>query len=111
MYLDEAPTMTPVRQRVRSTSEMPADVSSGLPRASREKLDERAGLAQEFWEVTQPEMVPFVSDEANWYDFDYLEDAQLFRILDDHYGITLDGEMLKLPFWALLDYLSLNRRR
>jgi hypothetical protein len=74
-------------------------------------MDERAGLAREFWEVTQPEMVPFVSDEANWYDFDYLEDEHLLRILDDYYGIALGGEMLKLPFWALLDYLSLNRRR
>jgi hypothetical protein len=35
----------------------------------------------------------------------------LLGILDNHYGITLRGEVLKLRFWALLDYLSLNRRR
>jgi hypothetical protein len=48
-----------------------------------------ASKNRELWEVTQPEMVPFVSDEANWYDFDYLEDEQLLGILDDNYGIPL----------------------
>lgn len=90
---------------------MPGEVGGSLPHASHDKMDEREVLVREFWEVTHPELVPFVSDEATWYDFDWLEDEELLGILDNHYGITLGGEVLKLRFWALLDYLSLNRRR
>ncbi len=53
--------------------------------------------------------MPFVSDEANWYDFDYLADDELLALLGSHYGAQVGPDELRLPFWKLLDYLNRNR--
>lgn len=47
-------------------------MSKDLPRAEHREMDRREVLAKEFFDVTQAELTPFVSDEATWYDFDYL---------------------------------------
>lgn len=90
---------------------MPENVSGDLPFARHDKMDERNALAREFREVTRPEVVPFVSDEATWYDFDWLDDGALPSILEAHYGVTVERERLRMPFWELLDFLSRNRTR
>ncbi len=78
-------------------------------RAQHWKMDRRATLANEFFEVTCAELVPFVSDEATWYDFDYLDANELTEIVESHYGVTLDEAKLTLPFWAFLDFLDASR--
>jgi len=90
---------------------MAENVGGGLPLAAQERLDEREALAREFWGVTRPEVVPFVSDDATWYDFDWLEDGHLLSILEAHYGMSIERDKLRIPFWELLDFLSVNRRR
>lgn len=47
-------------------------------------------MAQEFFEATRAELTPFVSDEATWYDFDYLGPEDLTRVFRAHYGLALD---------------------
>ena len=79
--------------------------------AEHDEVDTRAAIAQEFFEATHAELTPFVSDEATWYDFDYLEPGELSRVIQVHYGIALDGAKLKLPFWAFLHYLETHRTR
>jgi hypothetical protein len=90
---------------------MPESSSSGRPRARHDRMDAREALAREFWEVTQPEVVPFVSDEAAWYDFDWLEDDDVLALLEGHYGVAVGREKLRMPFWELLDFLSGSRSR
>jgi hypothetical protein len=74
-------------------------------------MDAREALAREFWDVTQPEVVPFVSDEASWYDFDWLDDGELLARLEGHYGSAVGRDKLRMPFWQLLDFLNQGRRR
>jgi hypothetical protein len=78
-------------------------------RGDHPEMDLRASLANEFFEATGAEVVPFVSDEANWYDFDYLETTALVHLVKSHYGIKLTETELNWPFWRLLDYLDTNR--
>jgi hypothetical protein len=85
-------------------------MSADLPLAEHKKMDAREALATEFFAITHAEMAPFVSDEATWYDFDYLDTAELVDVVATHYGVVLDHEKLTMPFWALLDYLSANRK-
>lgn len=84
-------------------------MSQQMPRAEHAKMDRRVLLANEFFEVTRAEITPFVSDEATWYDFDYLDGVELAEIVDSHYGVVLDETTLAAPFWALLDFLDANR--
>jgi hypothetical protein len=74
-------------------------------------MDARGDLAEEFFVVTAAEMAPFVSDEASWYDFDYLDSDELIGLVNAHYGVVLDERLLEMPFWRLLDYLKTHRRR
>jgi hypothetical protein len=90
---------------------MPENERGRLPFAGHGRMDERIALAREFWEVTRPDAVPFVSDEATWYDLDWLDDGALLSILEAHYGVTVGRDKLQMPFWALLDFLSLSRSR
>lgn len=76
------------------------------PRAEHFRMDRRAIAAKEFFEVTHAEIVPFVSDEATWYDFDYMEAAELVTIVQSYYGISIDVAKLSLPFWEVLDLLA-----
>lgn len=85
-------------------------MSEPIPRAAHREMDRREALANEFFDVTEAELRPFVSDEASWYDFDYLDLAELQAIVESHYGVTLDESKLALPFWELLDHLAANRR-
>jgi len=78
-------------------------------RAEHGKMDQRASQASEFFAVTHAELVPFVSDEATWYDFDYLETVELAGIVQSHYGVALTETLLALPFWELLDFLDGKR--
>ncbi|MGE3821411.1 MAG: hypothetical protein AB7I30_18535 [Isosphaeraceae bacterium] len=78
-------------------------------RAEHGKMDRRASEASEFFTVTHPELIPFVSDEATWYDFEYLEAGELTEIVQSHYGVALTETLLALPFWKLLDFLNGNR--
>jgi len=73
-------------------------------------MDSRASLVAEFFEATNAEVTPFISDEATWFDFDYLDQAELVEAVQVHYGLTLDDANLILPFWSLLDYLNANRQ-
>jgi hypothetical protein len=84
-------------------------MSQDMPRAEHWKMDRRAFLANEFFEVTHAELIPFVSDEATWHDFDYLEAVELAAIIESHYGVALNETKLALPFWELLDFLDANR--
>lgn len=84
-------------------------MTENLPRAGHRKMDSRATLAREFFEVTRAEVTPFVSDEATWYDFDYLEPDELGEVIQAHYGVALDHAKLAMPFWAFLDYLNVHR--
>ena len=72
-------------------------MSENLPRSEHGKMDSRANLAQEFFEATRAEVTPFVSDEATWYDFDYLEPGELAEVVQAHYGLALDTAKLALP--------------
>jgi hypothetical protein len=85
-------------------------MAQGLPHGVHVKMDSRRGIAQKFFEATGAELVPFVSDEATWYDFDYLAVHELLELVKARYGISLDEEHLKMPFWSLLDYLEANRQ-
>ena len=69
-------------------------------------MDRRESEASEFFAVTRSELVPFVSDEATWYDFGYLETGELAEIVQSHYGVVLTETRLALPFWELLDFLD-----
>lgn len=80
-----------------------------LPLAPHPQMDRRAALASEFFEVTGAELVPFVSDESTWYDFDYLTDSEVMVIIESHYGVKVDSVALSMPFWSLLDHLDANR--
>jgi hypothetical protein len=82
---------------------------SNLPHAQRVRMDERQVLADEFFSVTGAELIPFVSDEATWYDFEYVDDAEVMAIIQSHYGVAVDGAALSLPFWQLLDLLAARR--
>lgn len=84
-------------------------MSRNTPRAEHTKMDERALLATEFFEATRAEVIPFVSDEATWYDFDYLDIVELAEIVETHYGVVLDETTLATPFWSFLDFLDVNR--
>jgi hypothetical protein len=84
-------------------------MSEDLPRAEHGEMDSRETLAKEFFDATHAELTPFVSDEATWYDFDYLESDELVALLRSHYGVAPDETTLALPFWKLLDYLAANR--
>ena len=81
------------------------------PRAEHLRMDSRVLVANEFFEVTHAEIVPFVSDEATWYDFDYIDDVELAAILESHYGVALEHAKLRLPFWEFLDFLAVARNR
>ncbi len=87
------------------------DMWGGVPLAPHDEMDARKALAREFWEITRPDVVPFVSDEATWYAFDYLDDDELLRIVDMHYGVGIGPDELRMPFWRLLDFLASNRTR
>jgi acyl carrier protein len=50
-----------------------------------------------------------VSDEATWYDFDYLEAVELAAIVESHYGVAIEEATLALPSWKLLDFLAAKR--
>ena len=82
---------------------------SGIPIAAHDAMDARVHLATEFYGATHAEMIPFVSDEANWYDFDYLDSEELASVLESHYGLRVDEATLGLPFWKFLDFLAENR--
>ena len=82
---------------------------SNLPHAQRVRMDERQVLADEFFSVTGAELIPFVSDEATWYDFEYVDDAEVMAIIQSHYGVAVDRAALSLPFWRLLDLLAARR--
>jgi hypothetical protein len=84
-------------------------MSEQIPRAEHVRMDRRATAAREFFEITGAELAPFVSDEASWYDFDYLEVPELAAIIQSHYGVAIDDTTLSLPFWKLLDYLAARR--
>ena len=86
-------------------------MSTDVPWAEHSKMDRRVLLAREFFEVTGAEVIPFVSDEATWYDFDYLEAVELAAIVESHYGVALEETTLALPFWELLDFFAVNRTR
>lgn len=84
-------------------------MSENLPRGGHCEMDRRETLAMEFFDVTKAELTPFVSDDATWYDFDYLELKELVEVIRNHYGVTLDEGRLTLPFWEFLDYLADER--
>jgi acyl carrier protein len=86
-------------------------MSQDVPWAEHSKMDRRGLLAREFFEVTGAEVIPFVSDEATWYAFDYLDAVELVALLESHFGVALDKSALALPFWQLLDRLAVNRTR
>jgi len=86
-------------------------MSGEIPKAPHAKMDSRAVLAEEFYVATNAELAPFVSDEATWYSFDYLEQSEVVEAVHAHYGLTLGGAELAWPFWQLLDYLDANRQR
>jgi hypothetical protein len=85
--------------------------SKSLPLAQHSEMDSRAASAQEFFAATHAELTPFVSDEATWWSFDYLELDELTRVIRTHYGVALDPAKLALPFWTFLDYLETHRTR
>ena len=74
-------------------------------------MDARAQAANEFFVVTQAEVIPFVSDEATWWDLDYLDTVELATAIEAHYGVVLDVTKLALPFWQLLDFVATCRTR
>ncbi|HXA29691.1 MAG TPA: hypothetical protein VN193_13205 [Candidatus Angelobacter sp.] len=80
-----------------------------VPLAEHKEMDARADLADEFFAITSAEVRPFVSDEANWYDFDYEDSDRLIEVVKIHYGVILDETLLRMPFWRLLDYLNTRR--
>ncbi len=82
-----------------------------VSRSAHAEMDARAFLATEFFDATHAELIPFVSDEATWFDFDYLEPAELETALQSHYGLDVNDSLLRLPFWKVLDFLDKNRRR
>ena len=84
-------------------------MSQQPPWAEHSRMDRRVPLAREFFEVTRAEIIPFVSDEATWYDFDYLEAVELAAIVESHFGVALEESTLALPFWQLLDFLAAKR--
>ncbi|HVB00592.1 MAG TPA: hypothetical protein VNE42_04955 [Acidimicrobiales bacterium] len=83
--------------------------SRSLPLAEHAEMDRRADLAKEFYLATNAELAPFVSDEATWYAFDYLDDAEIAELIRRHYGVTVTSDNLKMRFWQLLDFLEESR--
>jgi hypothetical protein len=77
--------------------------------AADAEMEARSDLAEEFFTATNPEMTPWVSDQATWFDFDYLDEAELHTAVQKHYGVDFDDETLRQPFWKFLDYLEANR--
>lgn len=84
-------------------------MSNVTPRSADSEMLARAASATEFFEVTHAELIPFVSDEATWYDFDYLDLEELTSVLQSHYGLKVNEANLALRFWELLDLLDESR--
>ncbi len=76
----------------RTVTDTPAWVSrvDHVPFAANNRMANRSVLAEEFFGATGPELVPFVSDEATWFDFDYQSTDDLRRAVQVDYGIVLD---------------------
>ncbi len=85
-------------------------MNNDIPRAAHSEMDARGSLAREFFEVTHAELIPFVSDEATWYDFDHLDLDELTSVLQSHFGLEVNEAILAQPIWKLLDFLNENRR-
>jgi hypothetical protein len=83
---------------------------AGRSFADDSEMAARAKLAHEFYAATGAEEVPWVSDEANWYTFDYVNTAELICIVEAYYGVRLSEELLRMPFWRLLDYIQAHRQ-
>jgi hypothetical protein len=81
------------------------------PVAPHEEMDRRQEIANEFYVVTGAEVAPFVSDQAKWFDFDYLGTEELLGRVEAYFGVRLDEQQLRLPFWRLLDHLQEHRRQ
>ena len=81
----------------------------GLPEAEHFEMDRRVALANEFYDATGAEVAPFVSDDATWYDFDYVSDSEVVSMIESHYGVRIDSDALTKPFWSLLSFLDSNR--
>jgi hypothetical protein len=84
-------------------------MTSDIPHGSNVEMAKREALAHEFFAATRPELIPFVSYEAKWFHFDYVETDQLSRVIKAHYRLELDEASLRLPFWQFLDYLQASR--
>ncbi len=49
-----------------------------------------------------------VTDSATFYDIYMGTDSDAINLIYSHYGVAVDSEYFKIPFWKLLDFLYKN---
>jgi hypothetical protein len=75
--------------------------------STKETESRRDGIALLFDRVFSPELRPvFVSDEASLLDISDEDERVLAQRIESSYGLRIDRQLLRLPVWKLVDYLS-----
>jgi hypothetical protein len=75
------------------------------------EMERRSIQANEFYSamLSEEEHPWFVSDEATLADVHVGDLAELSERCRQHYGVRLEPDHLRIPFWQLLDYLGHHR--
>jgi hypothetical protein len=66
-------------------------------------------VAELFQHVTTDQQTFFVSDEATIWDVSMMDPEELLQRCEQHYGVPVSREDLKLPLWELLPMLDQRR--
>jgi thymidine kinase len=76
--------------------------------ASTKQMDNRRLLAEVFYKsILDSEDIPYiVTDEACFYDFFAGDECSVINKIKEMYGVAVNVEQFKMPFWKLLDLLN-----
>ncbi len=76
--------------------------------AESSQINKRKIYAEKFYNtILDPEEIPYiVTDEACLYDFFTGDEFKLIHQIKQKYGIDVNKEHFKMPFWKLLDLLE-----
>lgn len=76
------------------------------------EMDKRKTIALDFYnKILHEEEHPIVvTDSASFYDIYMGTDGDVINLIYNHYGIVVDSEHFKMPFWKLLDFLYKDKK-
>ena len=71
------------------------------------EMEKRKTIALDFYNkiLHQDEHPIILTDSASFYDIYMGTDSEAINLLYNHYGVVLNIEYFKMPFWKLLDFL------